>query len=342
MAVANDPARQGKTDPPPFLLGGETRVEDLVPDLTRYSRTVVSHAHAHPSFGQRDGGDVHAAIPTSESVDCVFRQGFERPLEQNFVALDDQLALVRRRDRHALRESRHPGAKVRRHPVDQLTEIDRLLARRPSDALEAVRDPLEPFEIGLHVIESRARRFLGLGFAQELDPAADARERSTQLVRRFPRHARPDLLPIRATAGAQRVRSGDQYHADQDRLQKRNENETADEWSVAEVHGPDPRLDDRDVLPVELEDVVAHRPGAKRRGERNVGSVGRHAFGIGEDHRQSRFANVSGQIEKRAVGGVGIRIAETVIDTGVHQSDSRRFLSQLANNPARVDDVPGE
>src|ERR1700682_5799667 len=98
MTVAHDTASERKADPPPFLLGRESRIEDLVTDLARNAGSIVRHADSHSTFRQRLRRDLDLAIPPRQRIDRILRQRFERPLEQHRVTLDDEVALVRGRD----------------------------------------------------------------------------------------------------------------------------------------------------------------------------------------------------------------------------------------------------
>ena len=58
---------------------------------------------------------------------------------------------------HGVRERRHACAKVSADPIDQVSHVDWILARRTSDALEAMRDTLEPIEVAAHVRDAPSR-----------------------------------------------------------------------------------------------------------------------------------------------------------------------------------------
>src|SRR5437762_5500545 len=148
---------------------------------------------------------------------------------------------MRRRDRYPLRKSRHARPEICGHSIDQRAKIYGLLSRRSADALESMRDALEPLEIRLHVVERRGSRRLWLRLSQQLDPAADAGERGTELMRRFSRHSRPDLFAIGPTARAKRVCTGEKNHADEDRLQHGDEYQSPNERRVSVVNGSNGR-----------------------------------------------------------------------------------------------------
>src|SRR6202171_3173409 len=215
VAVTDDTARQGKSDPPSLLLGREAGVENLVAYLSRHSRTVVGDAYSYSPLGQGFGGDLHLAVSASQGIDGILGQRLERPLEKDRVSLDHQISLMRRGNRHALCESGDPRTEVRSYVIYEVSQIHRLLTRGAADSLEAVSHTLETLQVRLHVIQRRGRHGLWLRFPEQLDPAADARKRRSELMRGFPRHPRPDLLPVRSATRAQRVCAGQQHHGDQ-------------------------------------------------------------------------------------------------------------------------------
>ena len=229
---------------------------------------------------------------------------------------------MRRRHRDSLGKSGYPSPKVCSHSIHQRSQVDRFLTRRSADTLESVRHTFKSFEIGLHVIQRRCSRRLRLRLAQQLDPAADAGERSTELVGRFAGHSGPDLFAIRAPARAKRIRTGEQNHSDEDRLQNRNEDQAANEGRVTKVHGSNPWLNDRNVLSVELRQVVAHFLRAQRSHEWDVRGVRRPTFRVGENHRHPGFPDVAREIEQRCIRRVRVGITETVVHARVHQTNA--------------------
>ena len=104
--------------------------------------------------------------------------------------------------RHRVRERRHARAEVVRRRARRVSAASTsLLLRRPADALEAVRDALEPLEVAAPCARPRVRpSVVSLALTEQLDPAGEAGERRAELVRRLARHARPDPLALGAAA----------------------------------------------------------------------------------------------------------------------------------------------
>ena len=94
MAVAHDAASEREADPPPFLLGRESRIEDLIADLARYAGSVVRHANANATLRKCFGGYLHPAVTPRQRIDRILREGLERSFEQHRISLNHELALV--------------------------------------------------------------------------------------------------------------------------------------------------------------------------------------------------------------------------------------------------------
>jgi hypothetical protein len=118
-----------------------------MPDLSRNSRPIVGNANANPSLGERLGGYIDAPVTPGEGINRVLGEGLQRPLEENSVALDDEIALMRRAHGHTLRKCRDAGAEIGGDVIDELTEIHGFVSRRTADALESVSNSLQPLEV---------------------------------------------------------------------------------------------------------------------------------------------------------------------------------------------------
>jgi hypothetical protein len=70
-------------------------------------------------------------------------------------------------------------------------------------------------------------------------------------MRRFPRHACPDLLAISAPACAERICTGEEEKSDEYRLQKWNNPKPAHERSIPEMHRARIALGDWRILSIE-------------------------------------------------------------------------------------------
>ena len=97
-------------------------------------------------------------------------------------------------------------------------------------------------------------------------------------MRGLSRHSGPNLLAIRSTPCSQSICARHEHHADQNRLQNRNENETTYERCVPVMNGADAGLDDRSVLTVQLQYVVARLLRADGRREWKIRLVCRPAL----------------------------------------------------------------
>ena len=90
----------------------------------------------------------------------------------------------------------YPRAKILDDAVDHFTHIHRIAFRRPADALEPVRNPLEALDVRAHVVERGFEQRIAGAIAQHFHPAIQARERRADLVRGLPRHPGPDAVAL--------------------------------------------------------------------------------------------------------------------------------------------------
>src|SRR3954471_1032616 len=144
-------------------------------------------------------------------------------------------------------------------------------------------------------------------------------------MRRLTGHSRPDLLSVSPSARAQRIRTRDEHHRNQNRLKHGNQYESANEWRVPVVDGADSRLDDWSVLAVELCDVTAklRRPNGGR--ERYVCRVRRTPLLVGENHGNARLPDVSRKLQQGGGRSVRIWITQAVVHARIHEPNPRRF-----------------
>src|SRR5215213_3512966 len=161
-------------------------------------------------------------------------------------------------------------------------------------------------------------------------------------MRRLARHARPDLLAIRALPCAERVDTRQQEQGERARLYERNDAQAVYERCVPNVYGADAFLDDRQILTVELRDVVTetwvltstHISAAvdriQRRVERCVDRVRRIAIGIGDDDGHLRLTDVPREIEQRG-RRIRARVRERLVDARVHAARPLRFTPKLGD-----------
>ena len=180
--------------------------------------------------------------------------------------------------------------------------------------------------------------------AEQLDPSAEARERSAELVRRLARHARPHLLAIGAAARAERVDAGEQEQRDEKRLQERNDAQPAHQRRVAEVNRSRrcPRRSGAFCDRASRDVSLAARGEFERRASngRFAVSVGFPPL-IGEDQRHAGLADVLATDRAALLSAASaLGIVQSVVHARVHQADARRLAPQLANDALRVDDVP--
>jgi hypothetical protein len=85
----------------------------------------------------------------------------------------ERLVTTGRRDLHGVRERRHARTKVSADLIDQVSHVDWILARRTSDALEAMRDTLEPIEIATHVRDRLRSKRITFALPEQLEPTAE-------------------------------------------------------------------------------------------------------------------------------------------------------------------------
>ena len=256
----------------------------------------------------------------------------------------DQHELVRRPhlDAYGIRERWDARPEVVGHPLHERGNVYLITPWRAPNALEPVRDSIEADEVGAHVGDGGVRPFVGCAIFQQLDPAAEARERCSELVRRLARHARPDALPLGIAAGAHDVDAGEQQDERGGGLQGRNDAEPFHQRRVAIVDAPDQRIHHWWVLPVEVADVGSHRGVVARHVRRQVGVRGRRARAVGDDQRHALLADAIRQLEERLRSGALAGIALRAKDARVHPAGAKRFDPEIAYDATSVDDVGRE
>src|SRR5688500_10483366 len=134
-----------------------------------------------------------------------------------------------------MRQRRHPGAEIVGHALENLGGVDVLLLRRATNALEAMRDTLEPFDVAGHVTHRALPEIVPLAVAQQLDPSGKAGDRRPELMRRLSSHAGPDPLAVSAGTCLKGVPTGEEQKDEKRHLSHGNDLQSAHQSRVTEV-----------------------------------------------------------------------------------------------------------
>src|SRR5690349_6099507 len=159
MVLFYDATRERETDSPPTLLCRESRLEDTGAETCWYSRAIVGNANADAALPQRRCREADASAAARERIDGILRQHLDGPLEQDRIAIYRRgTTIVLDIDRDGIGEGWHASTEIGSDSIDKSRDVDRLALGLATNALESVRDPVEPFEIGTHVNGGRVRR----------------------------------------------------------------------------------------------------------------------------------------------------------------------------------------
>src|SRR4051812_29836219 len=185
---------------------------------------------------------------------------------------------MRRIDRDPLGESGNAGAKIGRHLLNEHTDVDLLKARWSPDSLEPVCHSFQSLQIAVHVRERALGHWITARFSQQFDPAAHARDWRSELVRRLARHPGPDLFTISPAARFDTVHTCEKEHPDEQRLQQRNDSQSAHEWRIAKMNCSNIAFSNRWILAIELSNELLDVGRIHRKVARKIRRRGGMAF----------------------------------------------------------------
>ena len=223
--------------------------------------------------------------------------------------------------RTGVRERRHARAEVaaRRARRARATSTGSLL-RRPADALEAVRDALEPLEVAAHVLDRARRASDRRGARRASSSIQPARLESG--VPSWCADSRAMPAHTRSRSARPRVRSDVDAGEQQDERDRRacsdrNDAQAAHERRVAEVDRPDGRArrsadSARRARATYARDARIRSSGPPSNGR--FDRAGRAAARVGDDERHARARECcADEVEQRRRCGVGVGVVERAI-----------------------------
>ena len=276
-----------------------------------------------------------AATTTGQSVHGILDEHLERPFQQHRIA-EHRERFIRREDvdRDGVLERGNPLTEVVAEPLHQRGHIHRVPTRLATNALEAVRHPVESQQIGPHLRERGLRRLVGPSLLQQLNPAAETRERRAQLVRRLTRHARPHALALRVAARSHDVHGGEEQHQCARCLEGGDNAQPPDDWRIAVVDLPNERIHDRRVLLVELAHIRTEARFVAGNALWEIRIRTRPSGAIGHDQRNALLPDTPGEIEQRLRGGALSRVALRAKHARIHLAAAFALALEIAHHLA--------